>query len=205
MTTTAQDIAREVCRTYESDSTRLLDIARDIQSRLGCVPAAAIDAIHQELGIPQVRIRSLVSFYAFLSEEPQGKIVIRLCDDVVDRLFGYERVLRAFSEELGIGVGETTSDGEISLARTACIGMSDQAPAALVGDVVVTELSSDRRARSSPPSARTARRAGWCRSWATATTPTNWCARWFETTSARRGRSCSPTAQPTRRFTKRPP
>jgi [NiFe] hydrogenase diaphorase moiety large subunit len=71
-------------------------------------------------------------------------VVIRLCDDVVDRLSGYERVARAFSEELGIGLGQTSADGAITLERTACIGMSDQAPAALVNDVVVPDLSSDK-------------------------------------------------------------
>jgi [NiFe] hydrogenase diaphorase moiety large subunit len=144
MSASPKSVAREVCSRLASDPTRLLDIACEVQSRLGCVPAEAIDVIHDELGIPRVTVRSLVTFYSFLSEEPHGEVVIRLCDDVVDRLYGYERVLRAFTEELGIGLGETTQDGSITLTRTACIGMSDQAPAALVNDVVVTELSSDR-------------------------------------------------------------
>ena len=42
-----------------------------------------------------------------------------------------DEVRAAFEEELGIGLGETTADGQITLTRTACIGMSDQAPAAL--------------------------------------------------------------------------
>ena len=139
-----QSVVIEVCRSFGNDSTRLMDVAREIQSQFGCVPPEAIDTIHRELSVPRVTVQSLVSFYSFFSEKPQGKVVIRLCDDVVDRLSGYERVARAFSEELGIKLGETTSDGAISLERTACIGMSDQAPAALVNDTVVTELSSDK-------------------------------------------------------------
>ncbi len=56
---------------------------------------------------------------------------------------GSERVADALREELGIDFGETTPDGEITLERTPCIGMCDQAPAALVNDVVVTDLSAD--------------------------------------------------------------
>ena len=103
-----------------------------------------MDAIHRELDISRLTVQGLVSFYSFLSEAPKGRIVIRLCDDVVDRLSGYERIAKAFAEELGIRMGETTPDGAITLERTACIGMSDQAPAALVNEVVVTELSSDK-------------------------------------------------------------
>ncbi len=127
-----------------NDPTRLLDVAREVQSRLGCVSPAAIDAIRQRLSVPRLSVQSLVSFYSFLSETPKGPVVIRLSDDVVDRLSGYEGVAHAFSDALGVGLGQTTPDGAITLERTACIGMSDQAPAALVNDVVVSDLSADR-------------------------------------------------------------
>jgi len=71
-------------------------------------------------------------------------IVIRLCDDVIDRMHGHARVREAFGAALGIGIGETTADGRFRLERTSCIGMSDQAPAALIGGVVVTRLTPDR-------------------------------------------------------------
>lgn len=144
MSASVTSVVVESCRAVGNDPSRLLDVARDVQAQLGCVSPAAIDAIKRTLGVPRGDVQSLVSFYAFLSEAPLGRIVIRLCDDVVDRHAGYERVARAFSEELGIRLGETTPDGAFTLQRTACIGMSDQEPAALVNEVPVTELSSDR-------------------------------------------------------------
>jgi len=90
-----------------------------------------------------VEIESVVSFYAFLSDQPNGNVVIRICDDIIDRMHGSETVARAFESELGIQMGQTTEDGKISLTHTPCIGMCDQAPAALINDVVVTHLSSD--------------------------------------------------------------
>ena len=70
--------------------------------------------------------------------------MIRLCNDVIDEMMGAKEVAAGLEEELGIRFGETTPDGRFSLEWTSCIGMSDQAPAALVNDVVVTELHSDR-------------------------------------------------------------
>jgi len=134
----------EVCASVGGDRTRLLDVTRALQGRFGCVSPQAMDLVARALGLPRTTVEGVVSFYSFLSAAPKGRVVIRLCDDVVDRLYGYERVLSAFCAELGIELGGTTSDGAITLERTACIGMSDQAPAALVDDVVVTELSSDK-------------------------------------------------------------
>ncbi len=123
------------------DRTRLLDVARRVQDQVGSLPAEAMDLIAESLNVKRIEVESLVSFYAFLSKEPRGAAVIRLCDDVVDRMTGVDEVLAVFREELGIGLGETTPDGAITLTRTPCIGMCDQAPAALVMDTVLTELT----------------------------------------------------------------
>ncbi len=144
MSTLLDSAVRKICKSFDNDPTRLLDVARAVQEKYRCVSDEAVDVIAQVLHLPRVTVESLVSFYAFLSREKQGRVIIRLCDDVIDRMHGYDRVLAVFREELGIEVGETTSDGNITLERTACIGMSDQAPAALINDVVVTRLNSDR-------------------------------------------------------------
>jgi len=141
MMETLGDMVRGACDLVHRDRTRLLDVARTVQERLGCVPGQAMDLIAEHLNVKRIEVESLVSFYAFLSREPQGEVVIRLCDDVVDRMAGYDEVLAVFEDELGIGLGETTADGRITLTRTACMGMCDQAPAALVNDTVLTDLT----------------------------------------------------------------
>lgn len=133
----------EICRRFQGDRTRLMDILWEVQREFACISDEAVDAISRVLRIPRVEVESTASFYAFFSSRPVGRVVIRLCDDIIDRMHGAERIREAFERELGIRVGETTPDGKISLTRTACIGMSDQAPAALVNDVVVTRLSTD--------------------------------------------------------------
>jgi [NiFe] hydrogenase diaphorase moiety large subunit len=121
-----------------------MDVVRAVQARHGAVPAEAMDAIAATLKIHRVEVEAVVSFYAFLSEKPKGRIVIRLCNDVVDRMQGADRVAAAFSEELGIPMGGTTPDGAITLEWAPCIGLTDQAPAALVNEVPVTRLTTDR-------------------------------------------------------------
>ncbi len=144
MSTLLETAVKKICKKLDHDPTRLLDVAHAVQVKYRCVSDEAMDVIARELEIPRVTVESLVSFYAFLSKEKKGRVVIRLCDDVIDRMHGYARIRDAFCEELGIQLGETTPDGNITLERTACIGMSDQAPAALVNDVVVTRMNSDR-------------------------------------------------------------
>jgi [NiFe] hydrogenase diaphorase moiety large subunit len=133
----------DICQELGTDRTRLLDVVRAVQQRCGRVDPEAIDQIAGDLGLPRVEVESVVSFYSFLSPESGGRVTIRLCNDVIDRFAGVDRVAEVLSRELSIGFGETTTDGDFGLQWTPCIGMSDQAPAALINDVVLTELSTD--------------------------------------------------------------
>jgi [NiFe] hydrogenase diaphorase moiety large subunit len=122
----------------------MMDIVINVQKELGCVSSDAMDLIARLVHTYRVEVESVVSFYSFLSSEKKGSITIRLSNDVIDRIAGFDRVAEGFREELGIGFGETTSDGLISLETTACIGMCDQAPAGLVNDVVITKLTREK-------------------------------------------------------------
>lgn len=146
MNDNSSKLVKEICDRYGNDSSRLMDIALEVQKKLGCVAPDAIDILSAVLNVPRVSVDSLVSFYAFMSEERKGSIVIRICNDVVDMMQGTKQVAEAFSKELGIPVGGTTEDGAFTLEYTPCIGMCDQAPAALVNDVVVTRLTAEKAA-----------------------------------------------------------
>ncbi len=124
----------------KKNPNRLMDIVRAVQEKLGFISDDSVDQIAQGLGIHRVQVQDMISFYTFLNQEPKGKCVIRMCAGSVDKMKGAEEVARSFEKELGITFGETTGDGSISLEYTSCIGMCDQAPAALINSVVVTEL-----------------------------------------------------------------
>ena len=129
-----------ICDRFDRDRHRLLDILRTVQSERAGVDSSAIDEIATSLSLPRVDVESVASFYSFLSPRPTGKIVIRLSNDVIDELKGAAKLMQAMEQELGISAGETTPDGRFTLEWTSCIGMSDQAPAALVNGLVMPRL-----------------------------------------------------------------
>jgi len=137
-------IIKIICSECGNDPARMMDVALAVQKRFGGIGDDAMDAIAEALGVHRVEVASLVTFYSFLKEKPGGKIIIRLCNSIIDRMHGMDRVAEVFQQELGIKMGGVTADGKIGLEWTSCIGMSDQAPAALINDVVVTHLSTDK-------------------------------------------------------------
>ncbi|HCF62078.1 MAG TPA: hypothetical protein DFS52_29300, partial [Myxococcales bacterium] len=139
-----QQVVPEAAARCGRDPSRVMDVVREVQARLGRVSDEAIDLIARELAVPPVDVKGVVTFYAFLSRKQKGRTVIRLSECV--GCLGAEGHASAeeLQRQLGIKFGETTPDGAISLEHTACIGMCDQGPAALVDEQPIARLTPER-------------------------------------------------------------
>ncbi|MCF1708602.1 NAD(P)H-dependent oxidoreductase subunit E [Tabrizicola sp. J26] len=134
----------EICAAQGDDPHRMMDILRAVQDRNRWISPESLEVIAERTGLTRIQVEGVASFYSFFSLTPKGRVTIRLCDDIIDRFAGMEEVAAALEEALGIRMGETSRDGAFSLDRTPCIGLCDQAPAAMINDVVVTNLTPDR-------------------------------------------------------------
>ena len=143
MSENVKAVVQNICREHGGDGGRLMDILEAVQAKFGWISDEAMDVLARELSRPRVEVEGVATFYAFLSRKPQGNAVIRLCNCASCGMSGGDHVAETFRKELGIGFGETTADGKISLEGTSCLGMCDQGPAALVNNVVITRLSTD--------------------------------------------------------------
>jgi len=133
-----------ICARFENDPNRMLDILLDVQDQFRWISGETMEVVASQTGLSRVQVEGVASFYSFLSQSPKGRITIRLCDDIIDRFAGLAEITGLFERELGVKVGETSADGAFSLETTPCIGMCDQAPAAMINDVVVTKLTPAR-------------------------------------------------------------
>jgi len=133
-----------IIKKYSGDETRLMDILLDVQSELGFISEWSVEQISKALDIPKVEIIQTLSFYHFFHTEPRGKYTIYLNNSVVSNFYGKEEVKKAFEEEAGIKFGQVTADGLIGLFETACIGMSDQEPSALINEQPFPSLTPEK-------------------------------------------------------------
>jgi len=110
------------------------------------LPREVMVEISQSLDIPLGEVFGVASFYSFLSTEPRGRHTILICGSVPCYLKHSEMIAKAVTDEIGIGVGETTEDGRFSFESTNCIGACDAAPAMLIdadvhGDLTPRKIS----------------------------------------------------------------
>lgn len=119
----------------------LIPVLQEIQKTYHEISEYAMQEVADHLDIHPVEVYSVVSFYSFLDTKARGRFVIRLCRTVSCDMIGKDRVARQLENDLGIGFGETTRDGNFSLEWASCLGMCDQGPALLINDHVFTSVT----------------------------------------------------------------
>ena len=122
----------DLIRTWPASPQNLLQVLRTIQAHFGHIPHQAIDALVQQWGLSYTAVRSVVSFYHFLSFEPRGRYTVYVSDSVTDRMLGNDALIAQLCQRLHVAEGITRPDGLVSVHRTACTGLCDQGPAGLV-------------------------------------------------------------------------
>jgi [NiFe] hydrogenase diaphorase moiety large subunit len=123
------------------DRTSLVPILLEIKRSYHRIDSYAMQVTAELLGIHPVEVHSVVSFYHFLGDRPQGRFVLRLCRTISCDMQGKDRVMRQLENDLGIRFGETTEDGAFTLEWANCMGMCDQGPALLVNDRILTRVT----------------------------------------------------------------
>ena len=135
---------REIVEKNRWRKAPVLPVLRGIQDTFGYLPEDALRYAAEELGISIAQIYSTATFYHLFSLKPQGKYVIRICNNFVCHMKGNKKILRAISDYLGIGIGETTKDGLFTLLTTSCMGQCDRAPAMMINDRVYLNLTPEK-------------------------------------------------------------
>lgn len=125
-----------------SNRSELLDYLWAVQNKYGYIRSKDISACAKALNIAAIDVEGVVSFYHFFHRKPSGQFTIYLNNSPVSVCKGYERVKEAFENATGGKFNGVDPSGQWGLFETACIGLSDMEPAALIDFYPFTNLNS---------------------------------------------------------------
>lgn len=120
---------------YRQDA--LIEILHKAQEAFGYLEPDVLEYIARGLKLPLSRVYGVATFYHLFSLKPSGVHNCVVCMGTACYVKGSDRVLTALEKELGIHVGETTSDNQISLMSARCLGACGIAPAIVFDGTVI--------------------------------------------------------------------
>jgi len=131
---------------YPSKQAVTLPALHIVHDELRCVPTEAVREIAELLDLAPAEVHDAMSFYEFFrgKDDKLGKTRLWVCRTLACALRGADDLLEHCSKKLGVPVGGTTADGKITLEFAECIGACEGAPAVLVNDEHVMNVTPDR-------------------------------------------------------------
>jgi NADH-quinone oxidoreductase E subunit len=130
--------------TYPQRQSALLPALYVAQGEIGYLPDAALDEVAVLLDLPPAEVGSVASFYTMFYRHPVGKNIISLCTNLSCHLLGADTLAGYLKQKLGVGNGETTPDGKVTLEFVECIGACDFAPALLVNGTLYKNMTAEK-------------------------------------------------------------
>ncbi len=117
----------------------LIEYLHCIQDACGCISAAQIVALADELRLAPVEVYEVATFYHHFDVVKEGEarppaLTVRVCDTLPCALAGAEPLI----VELSARLGDT-----VRVQRVPCVGRCDAAPVAVVGQNPIERASTD--------------------------------------------------------------
>ncbi len=113
---------------FPDKKSAVLHLMHLAQNEYGYMSDEAMREVADILDLDPTHILSLAGFYSLFYEEPTGKYVLEICNDLACALRGADDFVEMASRKLDIPIEGTTNDGLFTLKTVMCLGACDRAP-----------------------------------------------------------------------------
>jgi NADH-quinone oxidoreductase subunit E len=124
--------AREIIGRYPDSRSALLPLLHLVQSEEGYVTRTGMRFCADMLGLTTAEVTAVATFYTMYRRKPSGDYQVGVCTNTLCAVMGGDAIFSALQEHLGVGNGETTGDGKVTLEHIECNAACDFAPVVMV-------------------------------------------------------------------------
>lgn len=124
--------AREIVARYPDSRSALLPLLHLVQSEEGHVTRTGMQFCADVLSLTTAEVTAVATFYSMYRRKPSGDYQVGVCTNTLCAVMGGDAIFEALQDHLGVGNGETTGDGKVTLEHIECNAACDFAPVVMV-------------------------------------------------------------------------
>ena len=123
------DRAKEIIELYPQKRSALGPLLYLAQEKEGYIDDDSVVEISKLIGITEVQVRSVASFYTMYKQEPSGKYLLSVCKSISCEINNSREVIDNIKEFTGLANNETDIESTFTFEEVECIGACGGAPA----------------------------------------------------------------------------
>jgi len=126
------DRANQIIELYPEKRSALGPLLYLAQEKEGYIDDDSVVEISKLIGITEVQVRSVASFYTMYKQEPSGKYLLSVCKSISCEINNSKEVIDNIKEFTGLANNETDLESTFTFEEVECIGACGGAPAVQV-------------------------------------------------------------------------
>ena len=138
------DKAKEIIEMYPQKRSALGPLLYLAQDKDGYISDDSIVEISRLIGITEVQVQSVASFYSMYKQEPTGKYLLSVCKSISCEISNSSNVIQKVKEFTNLSNNETDDEGLFTYESVECIGACGGAPAIQVNYETVEGLTPEK-------------------------------------------------------------
>lgn len=124
--------ANKIIDLYPQKRSALGPLLYLAQEKEGYIDDDSVVEISKLVGITEVQVRSVASFYTMYKQEPSGKYLLSVCKSISCEINNSKEVIDNIKEFTGLANNETDIESTFTFEEVECIGACGGAPAVQV-------------------------------------------------------------------------
>ena len=136
--------ANEIIELYPKKRSALGPLLYLAQEKDGHISNDSIVEISNLIGITEVQVKSVASFYSMYKEEQTGKYLLSVCKSISCEINDSRSVINSVKDFTGLENYETDNDKVFTFEEVECIGACGGAPAVQVNYETVEGLTPEK-------------------------------------------------------------
>jgi len=111
----------------------------------GHLTTVLMDAVAEHLGLANVQVYEVASFYSMFETSPCGRHSVSVCKNISCMLRGADEIVAHIEQKYGVKLGESTKDGRFVLKQEEeCLAACAGAPMMMVDHVYHEDLTIEK-------------------------------------------------------------
>ena len=135
--------AKKIVKLYPQKRSALGPLLHLAQSKDGYISDDSISVISELVGITEVQVKSVSTFYSMYKQEPTGKYLLSVCKSISCEINNSNSIIDVVKDFTGLSNNETDEEGLFTFEAVECIGACGGAPAIQVNYETVEGLSTE--------------------------------------------------------------
>jgi NADH-quinone oxidoreductase subunit E len=136
--------AKEIIEMYPQKRSALGPLLYLALDKDGYISNESIVEISSLIGITEVQVQSVASFYSMYKQEPTGKYLLSVCKSISCEISNSSEVITKVKEFTNLSNNETDEEGLFTYESVECIGACGGAPAIQINYETVEGLTPEK-------------------------------------------------------------